>query len=310
MSTATKQSGPTLIARPNTPAWHSARRRCISASWAAAACGLSRYKTRLECYLWLKGLLDEAPESDAMRMGLRLEKVIQDEYTAKTGRHVAAAGSLYVHSDTPWIGASPDAFATGDDGDLWLLECKSLTWRLASELGDEGSDEVPIDWLLQVQQQMYVLDCRRADIAVLVDNRLRIFGVDRDDELIAEMLQQERDLWERVQHDEPPAPDWEHPRTSALIQAAFKNKTGLTIDLPDLLVVQWERQKQLGQQIKALQAERETLRSQVAWAIGDHLAARIPGSELEIYKMHVPAADYQAHRKEHYQLRERKAPPQ
>lgn len=215
MSTAmTATVGP----MPQTPEWTALRyfdpdreRPVIfGASEAAAACGMSPYTTPLELFLLKRRELDPEEENDAMRLGKKLEPIVLDEYQLRTGRVLAVDLPMFLHADHAFMAATPDAMA---ESDTVAVDAKTSSFRrynrsadVADEkFGEEGTDQMPSDYVLQAQQQIAVLGVDSVDFPVLFDGRtLRIYTVQRNDELINIVTSAERELAERIASDDPP----------------------------------------------------------------------------------------------------------
>lgn len=175
----------------------------IGGSEAAAVLGLSKWKTPYQVYLDKLGLSGERESTPAMEWGSRLEPVIRQKYEDETGRIVRwPVGDEYGHAQSaeyPFMLATLDGIT--DDGRG--LEIK--TARSAAEWGDEGTDEIPQEYVLQCQHYMVVADLRVFDLAVLfAGNDFRIYEVPEDRELQEMMIEGERQFWELVQNQTPP----------------------------------------------------------------------------------------------------------
>lgn len=165
------------------------RRTGIGASEAAAALGLDAWSTEYELALkkTKPGFLPETP-SIAMRRGQYLEPLVADLYE----QHLRAQGHKHVRleketrtlryggeSSGSVILATPDYYVRElTNTPNRLLEIKTKTWRSAVGFGASGSDELPDSVILQVQQQMLVTGFAACDVAVLVDDDLRLYQVD------------------------------------------------------------------------------------------------------------------------------------
>ena len=308
MST-TETTGPL----PYTPQWLAAHKTCIGASEAAAACGLSPYATPLDIYARKRGLVEDEPDSDAMRLGRRLEPVILDEYETRNGCEIERPVAHKVDGRDSFIGATPDGLRlwTGD-GHI-TIEAKATTWRRAKELGDAGSDEVPEDWLCQVQQQMLVFDCDFAHIAVLIDGRtLRVFEVARNDRLIKKMVEMERELWGRIEAGDPPPPDLNHPSTAELLSRLYspdridgEEVAHVTADVFQA----FDQAKELAAKMTALDKEKKVLMNQVKAAMGNAGRAVCPILGRELVRTVVKEQDISYTRKAYSYPRERETKP-
>jgi putative phage-type endonuclease len=271
------------ICGSGTDDWLAERQNGIGASEAAAACGMSPWQTPLELYLRKRGEMPPIDDNTAMRMGRKLEPVIVSEFEEATGLTVTdTPGDLYQHADLEWQRATPDGLI----GDTELLECKSSSvLAIGSELGDDGTDDVPTAWLLQCQHQMAVLGehISAVQIACLLDGRqLRLFRVERHDGLIAKLTATEQELWERIQNGDPPEADYAHATTLALLRVIHPVTHDETdvIDLDDRIHAAWSQYEDIGREIKALEKTRKAAKASVVDAIGSHYAGMLDDGRM------------------------------
>lgn len=231
--------------------WLERRRKYMCASDAAAALGLSRWKSPLQlCYeKW--GEAEDKPPTEPMIRGQKLEGLVLDMYHDRTGH--AIAGESFVVSDThDWMAATPDGIdlETGE-----LLQIKTVSSWSRSGWGPDGSQEIPDDVMIQVQHEMSVTGAD-ADTVValfgstdafrmlvlLVDGGLpakhllqivtdmcaadgcsleyAVYPIQRDEEIIDDLIEQEHAFWvDHVLAHEPP-PDASIPeKTDMLVEA-------------------------------------------------------------------------------------------
>lgn len=304
MVATAERAKPIVGPEPHTDEWHAWRSSGIGASEAAAACGLSPYETPLHIYGRKTGMLPPIEDNDAMRLGRLLEPVVIEEFTRRTGNEVDQAPCPVMrHGDHPFILATPDAILAGGD----LLEAKTTTWRIAKQLGEEGTDFIPEHWLCQAQQQIAVTGADRCHLAALIDGRtLRTFIVERNDNLIALLVSAEQELWERIVNKDPPEPNFEHARTAELIREMYGLVEGKTIVLGDGVAGLWIRQKELGERISELEKEREGLRAMVLHEMADASIAGFSGHEFELARSQVNRKEYTVAANSYITLRERK----
>ncbi len=107
------------------------------------------------------------------------------------------------HPIHPWMLANIDREVLGAP-DVQILECKT-TGLYGARAWDDGVPE----WVqLQVQHQLAVTGKQAADIAVLIAGQeLRIYRLEHDEFLIANLMALEQVFWEHVERDVPP-PVW------------------------------------------------------------------------------------------------------
>ncbi|HBN9848020.1 TPA: YqaJ viral recombinase family protein, partial [Pseudomonas aeruginosa] len=118
------------------------------------------------------------------------------------------------HSDPKlnWMLANIDREVLGAR-DVQILECKTAGIN-GARLWKEG---VPVYVQLQVMHQLAVTGKQAADVAVLLGGQqLEIHRIERDDELIARLIELEQDFWNYVQRDTPPPADGSESAEQAL----------------------------------------------------------------------------------------------
>lgn len=181
--------------------WLTARKLGLGGSDAAAALGLSPWKTQYELYLEKIGELEDQAETDAMYRGRLFEPVVRQMYCDATGFVVQRPEGIVRNSAIPFALADLDGLIGGQR----VLECKTARDRRG--WGEPGSDDIPLVYLLQVAHYMAVAEMQKADIAVLFGNfDLNIYSVAADAELQELLLNREAAFWEMVEKRTPPSP--------------------------------------------------------------------------------------------------------
>lgn len=290
---------------PLTPEWFAMRERTIGSSEAAKAVGLSEYGTPLQLFAEKCGLIERFAGNKHTRRGRRYEPLVAEDWQELTGRTLRRyPAPLFVHPQHKWMTCTPDGIIDDDEG----LEIKCPTWRQAHKFGEEGSDWLPSDYVIQAQHQMAVMGWARVHFAVLFDTSEdpRQFCVERNDKLIDGMIVAERALLDAIESNTPPEPDWQHDRTPDLIREMFGLEEGKTIVLGEDVAALWQQQRDLAEQIKDLTSQRETLRTKVLHAIGDAAIAACPGFDFELTRSVVKESQVSYLRQSYIQIRERK----
>lgn len=207
MTATTKTRGPwsmpdaTIIlpADADREVWLTERRKGIGGSDASTIAGVNPYSSRYELWLDKTGRLPERAQTDAMRMGRLLEPVLRQIFVEDKQIAVHRVG-LVESKARPWQRVSLDGL-TEDGG---IFESKTTNWRLADEWNDEQvSDHAEV----QVQHGLAVTGRSHAWVIALIDGRNpQIRRVERDEKLIATLLEMERQFWfDNVQADIVPA---------------------------------------------------------------------------------------------------------
>ncbi|UCU95212.1 YqaJ viral recombinase family protein [Hydrogenophaga taeniospiralis] len=218
--------------------WLQLRQQGIGSSDAAAAVGLHPYKSPLQLWLEKTGRAtsmsqpDPQDESSPMYWGTLLEPIVAAHYTKRTGHRVRRVNAVLQHPDMPWMLANIDREVIGIP-DVQILECKTA--------GIQGSrlwkDGVPEYVQLQVLHQLAVTGKQAADVAVLLGGQeLQVHRIQRDEEMIAHLIDLEASFWRHVQEDHPPPADGSESSAKALL-ALFPKDSGTTLNLQDDLVM-------------------------------------------------------------------------
>lgn len=180
-----------------------ARKTGIGGSDAAAALGLSHWKTPLMLY---QEKLPDAPimeiESEPMKWGKILEPVIRQEYANRTGYDVTHEMGKIQSDQYAYMFINLDGVAITQGR---VAEFK--TSRSSDGWGEEGTDEIPQEYLVQVMHAMIVTKLEVADVAVLIGGSdYRQYEVPADKELMQLIIDQEAEFWSKVQNRMAPDP--------------------------------------------------------------------------------------------------------
>lgn len=269
----------------------------IGASEAAAACNQSPYSSALQLYMEKRG---EFPSSfneatqNRLDMGKKLEPVILDCYEEQTGTVLTRNLPLYFHPVYPFMGATPDGIATDpiDETDFteWCVDAKSTNWRMLDKTGDDtekygeaGTDQIPLTNLFQAQQQMAVMGLERCDFPVLIDGReLRIYIVNRNDDLIQQIALAEAELSERIRDGRPPEPNWEHSGTIKVLNKLFGNEIGKVAQLTEIEHSKWIEREHWSRVEKEAKEQKDKITAEIMWALADAEVGRFPDAGIEI----------------------------
>ena len=236
--------------------WLEVRKGGIGSSDAAAAVGLSPYKSQLELWMEKTGRVsaNETPpdQGSPLFWGTLLEPYVATAYTQRTGRKVRRLNAVLQHPTFPYMLANIDREVIGCP-EVQILECKTAG-EFGARLWKEG---VPEYVQLQVQHQLVVTGKDAADVAVLLcGQNLEVHRVQRDDEVVGRLLILEAKFWEYVEKDIPPPADGSESAGNALRQLYRGNDT--TVDFSD--------DEALSGKFAELAAIKESIDSQVARA--------------------------------------------
>ena len=213
--------------------WLMVRKQGIGSSDAGAAVGLNPYKSQLELWLEKTGRDTTLPKADPhdeespMYWGNVLEPIVAWHYSKRTSKRVRRINAVLQHPnpELSWMLANIDREVIGAD-DVQILECKTAGIN-GARLWKEG---VPEYVQLQVMHQLAVTGKQAADVAVLLGGQtLEIHRIERDELMIARLIELERKFWHYVETDTPPPADGSASAEMAL-RALYPKDNGQTVD--------------------------------------------------------------------------------
>ena len=209
------------------------RKTGIGGSDAAAIVGLGKYSTPLSVYL--DKTTDGVKETtEVMTRGNVLEPFVQSLFERKTGWKVQNNLQTQRNPDHPFMLANLDGLLPSERA---IAEFKTAFYTKGTkeEWGDEGTDEIPKHYLIQVAHYASVMNADTVHIGVLFgDEKLfnsyrllqeireetghpiqfdrlgcdfRVYVYKRHDDLTRKLINKERSFWfDHVLKNNPPAP--------------------------------------------------------------------------------------------------------
>lgn len=212
------------------------RKTFLGGSDSAAIMGLSPYKTPLRLYMEKRG--NYAPTQEdrirerMMARGKREEPHIVDDLAKLHGvqvvkRSYPKAPNYYADPELPYLAAEIDfewlvtreirehfldqsGFEIPEEliGTIQNGEVKTMhPFAAAKKIGDEGTDEFPIEYFTQVQHGLGIMSRQLTLVAfgVYCNDPLIYFSL-RDEDAIAKLREAEIEFWGRLQGEAPPDP--------------------------------------------------------------------------------------------------------
>jgi len=208
-------------------AWLHLRKKGIGGSDAPAVAGVSKWKSPLEVYLEKIGQIDKRNETESIYWGERLEEIVADEFQRRSGKKVRRKKSICQSSNNPFMIANIDREVVGENAGL---ECKTTSVFNANNW---DLDHVPDDYMLQCQHYMKVMDWDYMYLAVLIGGqKFKWMRIDRDTDLIDQLVSIERDFWRRVESKDPPPVDGSKAATD-ILNFLYGDAGEGVIDLPE-----------------------------------------------------------------------------
>lgn len=175
---------------------------------AAATMGVHPFKTRIDLYAQKIGLMPDIEPNWRMRRGIALEPLIREDFAAAHGVKIEVPGSI--RSETqPWRFGTPDGLIV-DSVPPAGLEIKTAggePW-IANRWGEEGGDEVPIEYDIQCHWYMDLFDRDIWWLAARIGDEYREYRLLRDKEWEACIIEEAEKFWvDHVLARKPPLID-------------------------------------------------------------------------------------------------------
>jgi putative phage-type endonuclease len=130
----------------------------IGGSDISALLGLSRWKSAHSLYLHLIGELPPTKDNPAMERGRKLEPVVASIFQANHEEYCVFEHGIVTHREHDFLIGSPDFLLSDMDSNYGTdytpvsgLEIKTADISKANEWGEEGTDEIPVEYLIQCQ---------------------------------------------------------------------------------------------------------------------------------------------------------------
>ena len=249
--------------------WLEARKCGIGGSDVASILGLNPYKSSVSVYIEKVDYIHGVSMSDKningckkdssneevnyrMELGNKLEDFVANEFSLKTGLKVRNVNGILKNDKYPFAIANIDRAVVGEKA---FLECK-VTNSYSKKVWQMG---VPIHYQIQVNHYMAVTGATHCYVAALIGNEeLIIHRIDRDEEIIDEIMKLEAMFWDKcILGGEIPAPDGSLDY-SIVLQGLYK-------DSKDEELILFEQEKLLDRydEITAIYKEIEVERKKI-----------------------------------------------
>lgn len=236
-----------IACAPLSPEWYALRRQGIGGSDAAPALGMSKWGTPYSLYLDKRGEADPIDETWEMKRGKAMEPLLRQNYADETGRTVLEIGGIARSTKYPFMLYNPDGVTECGR----LVELKTAAY--ATEWGDEHSDEIPKEYLLQVQHGMIVMGQSACDVQVsIVGRKPRSFIIEADKELQEMIIENEAALWQEIVDGTPPP-----PTTAEDVARMYRVVNPGAMIATDEILATWLHLVGVRGQIKHLEEEKE-----------------------------------------------------
>ncbi|MDB6104098.1 MAG: hypothetical protein JWO52_4097 [Gammaproteobacteria bacterium] len=203
------------------------RQNGVGGSDAAPALGLSKRKTTRQLFHEKRGELEpDVYDEEVIWWGNALEPIVRQKYAMVTGNVVRLPEGTIWHPVHNFMCAHIDGYVdntTPKRGYEGKTAFHSTGW------GEEGTDQIPVEYLMQVQHYMAVTGLPAFDVSCLIGRRFAFYQVDADLELHEMMIEGERDFMRRVRENDPPALDYRHKTAVDVVKKLYPGTNGLRL---------------------------------------------------------------------------------
>lgn len=255
----------------------------LGASQVAAALGYSPFATPLEVYQRLRGEAPPQPANIRMAMGLALENLVLAEAERALAAKIVNRQQRVTTAKFAYLHATID----GEISPLVGIEAKTTSNH--ADWGEDGTDEVPPHYRLQVQTQALLKGWVEVYIPVLFLStaEFAIYRVPADPGMQMDIIADSEAFMARVRDGRPP-----DPVTRDDLARRWPRDNGATVTADSAVIEACERLRTIRAEMKPLEDEESDLKAALKMAIGE--AATLADADGRVLATWRKAADGKA----------------
>ena len=140
------------------------RKKGICGSDAAGVCGVSQWKTPVKVYLDKISDFISQEENPLFERGHILEPLVRDYFSSITNKDVKLQKNIIKDDKNPFMLGHVDGYLPEEKA---IVEIKTANFFSKSEWGEAFTDQIPNDYLVQVQHYLTVCNMLKAYVVVL-----------------------------------------------------------------------------------------------------------------------------------------------
>lgn len=250
--------------------WLQERMTGIGGSDAGTILGVNKWKSKTQLFFEKTNpeMIQEI-NNEFIYWGNMMEDVVADEFARRTGKKVRRDNRMLRHPEHKFMMANLDRVVVGEKA---LLECKTTSQYNKEQWED---DNVPAQYLCQIQHYMAVTGYEKAYIAVLIGGNNFVWKeIPRDDELIEILIEAEKDFWENnVQSGVIPEIDGSEA-TSDFINYMYKDIDNEEIELGSEADTLMKAIESIKEDIKEQQQLQKKYENQLKDSLGHNTAGK------------------------------------
>lgn len=183
-----------------TQEWHDLRQKHIGASDAPVIMGVSPWKNTYQLWEEKVGQKCEKKSTPWINRGIELEPIARQAYIDHTG--IKVTPQVKFHAGYEWMMASLDGLSE-DQSIAVEIKCPGPKDH---EQASQG--KIPEKYYPQLQHQLAVIDANMLHYFSYDHSSFYLIEVNRDQEYIDKMIEEEKKFWDQVQTFSPPDKEW------------------------------------------------------------------------------------------------------
>jgi len=249
------------------------RSKEVGGSEASIIMGMSHWKTPLELWQEKRGLVEPEPQTIPMAVGHVMEPLVADLYKEHLGEEIGLIEpDKFTHEDYEWMIGHLDRVVIKPKDFKYGLECKTANPFNVRDWGEQGTDEVPKPYYVQVMHYMGVTNLPYFDIAVLIGNNdFRIYRVYKNDQIIDAIIDKELEFMEWVNTGtEPPIDAAESTRKYLLSKYPKHKDTEIIVADDDQVMEHILAFREATKNIKKYEQIKKFSKNQIMQFMGHH----------------------------------------
>jgi len=249
-------------------AWLEKRRTGIAVSDFSAILGLSPFKSPVQVYMDKIGLVEDREETLAMKLGRRLEPIIGELFTERTALQIVP-GEITQHPTHPLILGTPDFLVVDRPAGM---EAKTTAWAREDEWGEEMTDLVPMQYLIQCLGYLEITEREEWFLSLLVGGSrdFRIYRIPRNAEQQKRLIDFAENWWHQHVEKQVPPPLDATASSAAYLKRMFpRHVEGQIVPADEVtaeLIATYAHEKEM---LDALETRTDALKNQICGQIGD-----------------------------------------
>jgi len=245
------------------------RKNYIGGSDVAAILGYSKWKTPIDVFLEKTTDYERSPDVRRdfnLKVGKALEDIIIDDYVTKNNILMNRNVEL-THESINYLIGHPDGLS-GYGEPIYLLEVKTV-YAENDEWGEEGTDQIPVDYLYQAAFYCWLKKIEFCIIIVYFKDfgKIKHYKYTRNESIEKEMEEKLPEFWENyvLKNEMPPAV------RATDISHAYKRIETIKLDVDKhAILTAMQQHKDLTAKIKELKDHKDELREQIVLSLGGY----------------------------------------